>query len=216
VPTLIAAPIGAPADAVWIDDAVPLPPGATTFGEYGFDIGSPNGPGNVVVIPRCALPGDPLLPAPPSAAAVWQQTPLPRESISANPPGTHAWPGIVNLESWFWGEPIPDARATVALDGYTVSVTAHPIAYAWSFGDGTTTVRPDPGTRILPARVGYGRRGDYEVALYVVWAGRAQISQPAWGLDFGDLDLGTVTIPERVTYHEAEIRAVLRSRAAGR
>jgi hypothetical protein len=199
----------------WIYDAGALPPGATSFGVYGFDIGTARGGGRVVVIPRCARPGEPLLPTPPSAAAVWQQTPLPRESVSANPPGTRAWPGIVNLESWFWGAPMPDAQASVTLEGYTVSVVAHAVAYAWSFGDGTSSVRPDPGTRASPARAGYRRRGDYDVTLYVVWAGRAHVSQPAWGLDLGDQDLGTVTIPERVVYHEAEIRAVLRTRTAG-
>ena len=53
------------------------------------------------------------------------------------------------------------------------------------------------------------------MVLYVVWAGHAHTAAPAWGLDFGDQDLGTVTIPEPVTYHEAEIRSVLRSRTAG-
>ncbi len=52
------------------------------------------------------------------------------------------------------------------------------------------------------------------MVLYVVWAGLAHTAAPAWGLDFGDQYLGTVTLPERVVYHEAEIRALLRSRTA--
>jgi hypothetical protein len=213
VPIVLPAPVGAPPEAVWLDDAVLVPPDVVRYGAFVIDIGTM--PGSVVTVPRCALPGAPLPPSPPTAAAIWQQTPLPREAISANPPGSRAWPGIVHLESWFWGAALPDAQAAVSLDGYAVSVVAHPIAYAWSFGDGTTLVAAGPGTPADPARATYRRRGDYPVALYVVWAGRAHVTAPGWGLDLGVQDLGTVTIPERIGYHEAEIRAVLRTRTAG-
>jgi hypothetical protein len=94
--------------------------------------------------------------------------------VSASPPGTHAWPGIVNLESWFWGTRLPDAPMAVVLDDY------------------------------------------YRVTLYVVWSGRAHVTGPTGNPDFGDVDLGTVTIPEAIPYHVAEIRSVLRSRTASR
>jgi hypothetical protein len=96
-----------------------------------------------------------------------------------------------------------------------VTVVAHPIAYGWSLGDGTTVVAAGPGTPDDPARATYRHRGDYPVALYVVWVAHAHITAPGWGFDLGDQDLGTVTIPERIVYHESEIRAVLRTRAAG-
>ena len=67
------------------------------------------GPG-VLVVPRCSLPGVPLPTEPPTAAEIWQQTPLPRATVHTSPPGTHAWPGIVNLESRFWSQPLADAR----------------------------------------------------------------------------------------------------------
>ena len=69
------------------------------------------------------------------------------------------------------------------------------------------------GPTALP-RATFRHRGDVGVALYVVWTGLAHITAPAWGLDFGELYLGTVTLPEAVVYHEAEIRALLRTRTA--
>jgi hypothetical protein len=52
------------------------------------------------------------------------------------------------------------------------------------------------------------------VTLYVTWAGLAHVTAPALGLDLGLQALGTVTLAEPVAYHEAEIRALLRSRTA--
>jgi hypothetical protein len=206
---------GAPSGAVGLAGDGPLPAGATGFGDFVVDTATPRDGGrDVYVVPRCAPPGTPLPPEPPSAAAIWEQTPLPRASVHASPPGTTAWPGIVNLESRFWGGPLPDARADVVLDGYAVGVAAHPVAYSWSFGDGTTSVSAGPGSADAPSRVTYRRRGDRTVVLYVTWAGLAHVTAPALGLDFGLQDLGTVTLPEPVSYHEAEIRALLRSRTA--
>jgi len=165
-------------------------------------------------VPRCAGPGEPLPPAPPDAAAIWQQTPLPRASIHSSPPGTREWPGIVNLESRFWGDPLPDARATVTLDGYVVDVAAHPVAYGWAFDDGTTSVGSSPGDAAAPLRATFRRRGDHVVALYVTWAGLAHVTAPGFGLDFGMQYLGTVTLPVTTSHHVAEIRALLRSRTA--
>ena len=71
-----------------------------------------------------------------------------------------------------------------------------------------------PGSADAPSRVTYRRRGDRTVVLYAIWAGLAHVTAPALGLDFGVQDLGTVTLPEPVHYHEAEIRALLRSRTA--
>jgi hypothetical protein len=210
----VGALLGAPPGAVRLDGSPPLPPGVVGAGDFVVDVATPRVGTDLLIVPRCAEPGEPLPPLPPTAAEIWQQTPLPRATVHADPPGTGAWPGIVHLESRFWGTPLPDARATVDLRGYSVTVVAHPVAYAWSFGDGTTSVGSGPGTPGTPARTEYRRRGDYAVTLYVVWAGLAHTTAPAWGLDFGLQSLGTVTLPETVAYHEAEIRALLRSRTA--
>jgi PKD domain len=152
----------------------------------------------------------------PSAAAIWLHVPLPREAVSASPPGSKSWPAIVNLESWFWGLRLPGTEVGVAVDGYPVSVIAQPVAYAWSFGDGRTVVGPGPGTAAAPVRDTYRRRGDFDVTLFVVWSGRALVSAPGSGANLGEKDLGTVTVPERIVYHAAEVRALLRSRTAAR
>ena len=167
----------------------------------------------MLLVPRCAAPGEQVPPAPPDAATIWQQTPLPRARIHASPPGTRSWPGIVNLESRFWGDALPDAHATVTLDGYVVDVAAHPVAYGWAFDDGTTSVGTSPGSAGAPLRATFRRRGDHPVALYVTWAGVARVTAPSLALDFGVQDLGTVTLPVSVAHHVAEIRALLRSRS---
>jgi hypothetical protein len=203
---------GVPAGTMIVGDAIPLPPDAVIIGAFVQEIGDdPSVDGDIVIIPRCIQPGAPLLANPPSAAAIWEETPLPRAVVQASPPGTHAWPGITRLGTDFRSDALGPTTASVSLDGYDVEVTAVPIAYAWSFGagsfgDGANVVTPDAGpTR----RVAYLRRGDFTVTRYVVWEGTAHIT--AFGGDFATLYLGTVTIPERVPYHVAEIRALLRS-----
>jgi hypothetical protein len=206
---------GAPAGALGLDGDAPLPPGAQLVGTFVVDAAIPRtGASGSFFVPRCAAPGDAPPPAPPDAAAIWEQTPLPRAHVHASPPGTSDWPGIVNLESRFWGDALADAHATVHLDGYEVDVVAHPVAYAWAFDDGTTSVGANPGDGGSPLRATFRRRGDHRVALFVTWAGVAHITAPSLGLDFGVQELGTVTLPTSTTHHVAEIRALLRSRAA--
>ena len=103
----------------------------------------------------------------------------------------------------------------MTLDGYVVDVAAHPVAYGWSFGDGTTARGDRPGSADAPLRATYRRRGDYAVvALRHVGGPRATSPHPRSASTSVLQYLGTVTLPEPVTYHVAEIRALLRSRAA--
>jgi hypothetical protein len=199
-------PVDVPPGVVSVDRSVTIP-GMIVIGDLVYDIGTQ--PTMVIVVPRCLWPGAPLLGEPPSPAEIWQQTPLPRTHVHASPPGTSAWPGITRLSSWFWGDRVGDTTARVWLRGFDVTVVARPIAYAWWFADGTTSVGADPGSRAAPVRTTFVRRGDYEVRLYVVWEGRAHITFA--GLDVADVDLGTVTLPERAPYHVAEVRALLRT-----
>jgi hypothetical protein len=206
------APAQAPPGAVRYDGVGPLPEQLVAAGDLVLDHGTASEPGlDTLVVPRCVAPGAPLPTTPPTAAEIWEQTPLPRARIRANPPGSRAWPGVVHLQSRFWADPLPAAVADVVLDGYVVDVRAVPVAYAWVPGDGTSAVRDGPGspTDAVPAE--YRRRGDYPVTLYVMWAGVAHTSAPALGLDFGSQWLGTATLPERVVHHVAEIRALLHS-----
>ena len=196
-----------PPQVVSIDDRAAVPPGATIVGDLAFDVGV-QGP-RTLIVPRCVGPGIPPLPRPPSPAEVWEQTPLPRTRVHASPPGTTGWPGITRLTTLFWGNAVPETSASVSLRGFDVDVVARPAAYAWVFGNGATSVADNPGTIDLPLPVTYVRRGDYGVALYVVWEGRATMS--FGGVPLPEQDLGTVTLPEAAPYHVAEIRAVLRT-----
>ncbi|MFI5046357.1 MAG: hypothetical protein ACHQIG_04785 [Acidimicrobiia bacterium] len=206
------APVGVPANTVLVNSDYVLPPSARTIGTLVQEVGDdPTRTGDLVIVPRCVGPNEPPFRAPPSAAEIWQQTPLPRAVIDASPPGTFTWPGITRLGSDFRSGALAMTTAEVSLRGYQVSVSAVPIAYAWAFGDGTDFVSPDAGAA---QRVAYLRRGDYTVTRYVVWEGHAQVR--AFGGVIAELDLGTVTIPERVPYHVAEIRAVLRTNPSTR
>jgi hypothetical protein len=199
-------PLVAPG-VVSLDDPSLLPPGAVVVGSLGFDVGVQGA--RVLIVPRCVGPATPPLPVPPSPAEIWQETPLPRTAIHASPPGTSGWPGITRLSTLFWGADVPDTSARVSLRGFEVEVVARPIAYAWVFGNGETWVGDHPGSAVLPRPVTYSRRGDYDVSLYVVWEGRATMTFD--GLLIAEEDLGTVTLPEDVPYHVAEIRAALRT-----
>ena len=114
------------------------------------------------------------------------------------------------------GRAAGDARAQVALDGYAISVVAHPIAYAWS--SATARRRSVPGGVGRRTPRGRSTGAGVTTTWSCTWCGPAWPTPPApaWGLDFGDQYLGTVTIGEPITYHTAEIRSLLRSRTVGR
>jgi hypothetical protein len=211
-PARIAPVVDAPPGAMRYDRPGPLPGTLTYVGDTVSDIGFPVAwDRDVVIVPRCVLPGDPPPPSPPTAAEIWQQTLLPRARIHANPPGTRAWPGVVHLQSRFWSEALPEAVASVALPGFAVDVRAVAVAYAWVPGDGSSTVRAGPGGPTDYVGTDFLKRGDYPVTLYVVWAGVAHLWMPDRGLDLGAQWLGTVTLPEQVVHHVAEVRALLHS-----
>jgi PKD domain len=196
-----------------LDDLALLPPDAQVVGPLVWDLGrSTAGGGNLIIVPWCPTPGTAPPWDAPTAAEIWEQTPLPRRAIGASPPGTHDWPGITRLATFFWSDARPPTTASVSLRGFDVTVVARPIGYAWSFGDGTTQIVGDPPSAIVP----YFRRGDFDVTLYVVWEARAHMVYASWGVDLGDIDLGTVTLPEHLAYHVAEVRAVLRTTPTGR
>lgn len=191
-----------------LDDLALLPPDAQVVGPLVWDLGRPTAGGaDLIIVPWCPTPGTAPPWDAPTAAEIWEQTPLPRRAIGASPPGTRDWPGITRLATFFWSDARPPTTASVSLRGFDVTVVARPIGYAWSLGDGTTQIVGDPPSAIVP----YTRRGDFDVTLYVVWEARAHMVYAPWGVDLGDIDLGTVTLPEHLAYHVAEVRAVLRT-----
>jgi hypothetical protein len=203
--------LGAPIEGLRLDDLAALPKGALVVGSLVIYTATPrSGTGDVIVVPQCEHSGDAPLSGPPSPVDAWEEMVLPRSSVHASPPGTKAWPGIVRLTSHFWPEPVAPVQVTVSVHGYEMTVTARPTAYAWDFGNGATQVDAAPATPGAPDLTNYRTRRDYGVVLYVVWEAIAHTSMPAWGMDFGDQYLGTVTIPEHASYRVGEIRPRLR------
>jgi hypothetical protein len=211
VPVQLDQILGAPDGAIAIDDPALLPAGVEGLGELVFDVLSARAGGGALLLAReCRNPASPGPPAPPTAADVWEEVPLPRAVVHASPPGTRVWPGITGLESHFWGDEPAPATAAVEIRGFAVIATARPIGYGWGWPDGTWAAA-DPGRPEAPVRVTFRRRGDPSVRLSVVWEGAALVGIPGGGGAFGAMDLGTVTLSVSVPYHVAEVRALLRS-----
>jgi hypothetical protein len=208
VPLAVSGLMGVPAGTRLLDDPALAPPDAWVIGPLAFDIGWPELTGGpVLVVPSCPQPGAAPPWEAPSPAEIWQETPLPRFPVNANPPGTNAFPGITQLTTFVWSEVPQPVGVAVSLRGFDVSVMAWPVGYGWDFGDGHIEVVGDPTLAFDT----YVRRGNYTVTLYVMWEARARIVYSAWGLDLGVADLGTVTLPMAIPYHVAEIRSVLHS-----
>ena len=121
----------------------------------------------------CAPPPPP---PPPSAAAVWSVAPFPAPQIELNPSSY----GLAQLPTWFWlanDAHGVDLTAAVpgGIDGYSVDLTAHPVAYYWSFGDGQTGVSDTAGSAGSAARAStthtYVDMGTFSVGVIVAWAG---------------------------------------------
>ncbi len=198
--------LGAPAGAVFVWSISALPPDTLVIGPILLELGVSLSTGEIVVAARrCGGPSAPNPPVAPTAAEIWEETPLPRAVVHASPPGTREWPGITRLGTDFSSGALPATTAFVSLHGYDVDVVAEPIAYAWAFGDGTTLIADQSAV----TRVAYLRRGEFPVTRFVVWHGTAHLT--LFGRDLGEQDLGTVTIPERIPYRVGEIRAVLRT-----
>ncbi len=206
--------LGAPANAVLVDAVREmLPPDAAVYGELMIDVGTPRVPEDqadprAMIIPICV--GSPAEdpPEPPSAAEVWQETPLPLPVIHVSPPGTSQWPGVTGLGAHFWADTPPNAVATAAIRGFEVTVTAQPVAYAWSLGDGRTLVGT-LGAADAPIVARWVRKGTYDLTLHVVWHATSHATYPSLGLVI-DEDLGNVTIPTTIPYRVAEVRSLLR------
>ncbi|HTV12129.1 MAG TPA: hypothetical protein VME20_09725 [Acidimicrobiales bacterium] len=149
-------------------------------------------------------------PDPPSPAAVWGAVPLPEPDIQTNP----ATYGVTQLQSWFWlGNDSQGANdiISVGIDGYAVTVTAHPVAYYWIFGDGTGAVSDTEGSAGGAANASathtYTQAGTYPLGVIVAWQGTYMFT------GFGvteTVPLGPVDQPEHVVnYTVQQIRSAL-------
>jgi hypothetical protein len=186
---------------------------STVFGDLVFDWGTPKDPADgdwVVVVPSCTGPDN--APPAPTIGEVGAILTLPGPVIHALPPGTRDWPGITGLATHLWTDAPDPVRVTAEVRTYTLTVTAEPFRYLWAFGDGRSATATTPGSREQPVSVTYLRRGDYTLRLSVVWSVHSHASDPDLALE-RDLAF-EVTVTTTVRYHVAEIRSVLRARAA--
>ncbi len=196
-----------PADNDWGYISCPNPVGPNIpaalqeYGPNGKPIGNP-----VVVCPpdgKAAATAPP--PPPPSPAEVWTQVPLPAAGLSVNPART----GLTQLPSWFWvtsaGNPV---TVTVIVGEYSVTTTATPVAYQWSFGDGATATSYAAGSSGDPSVAHtYRFKGTYIVNLSVVYAGTYSYSGPG---GTGTAALGQYVEPVVGSpYVVQEVRSVL-------
>lgn len=182
------------------------PPGAAGFP----DLWELVGPSQAVVATRDVCPGTaaPAVaapPPPPTPAEVWAATPLPGPHFHFNPSTL----GLTQLPTWFWLTGVGGGvDASVAIRGYTVTTTAHPAAYYWTFGDGGSSIGAAPGSEEAPSAVhNYVTKGSYQVAVTVGWVG--QFTFAGNGVPPETVQLGTVDGPTSVaSYGVQEIRSV--------
>jgi hypothetical protein len=131
--------------------------------------------GAVVGYAGQTLCNPPPPPPPPSLGAIWEAAPLPVPQVEFNP-GSY---GLVQLPTWFWlNDDAAGADLTVGplvVGGYSVTVTVHPVAYYWSFGDGETAVSDTAGSSGSAANAStthtYVDMGTFPVGVIVAWAG---------------------------------------------
>jgi hypothetical protein len=184
----------------------------------GVDVGEapPPPPTSGEVIADAPLPKLPFVLSPvgrncsPASASAGPANPAPRCAAGEAP-------GLTGLETLLWIDPPPppEVSVTVAIRGYTVTTRAHPVRYRWDMrqpGDTESTRNPDPsftttgpGTRDAPAaRYRWETKGDYHIALAVVWEGSYTFS--GFGVSRTE-PLGPVTGEATVVpYHVIEIR----------
>lgn len=181
---------------------------------FGTGIVDPNGQVSKVVDIRCVGPGQPAAPppVPPAASDVWEVVPLTGGAIGVNPHERGVTGAVTGL--WYSGPHDPQT-VTTNVRGYTVTATAAPLLYTWSFGDGaggTSTVagRDDPAagedSTAWAARHVYESAGDYELSVAVRWSGSYTWAGHGFS---GTGNLGSVTVTMSRPYQVNAIDSVL-------
>ena len=196
-----------PADNDWGYASCPNPVGPNipaALQEYGPN-GKPIGNPVVVCPPDGTASAAAPPPPPPSPAEVWTQVPLPPAALSVNP----ARVGLTQLPSWFWvtGAGFP-VTVTVVVGGYSVTTTAIPVSYEWSFGDGATATSGSAGSPGSPSVTHtYHFKGTYIVNLSIAYTGTYFYSGPG---GTGTAALGEYVQPAASSpYVVQEVRSVL-------
>jgi hypothetical protein len=96
----------------------------------------------------------------------------------------------------------------VSRDGYTVTGTAHLVAYTIDTGESVVDAT-GPGTEDAPAaRHTYETKGTYTLTVTAVWQAEATMTAPGITTPV-TVDLGTATITTTQPYEVHEIRSQL-------
>jgi hypothetical protein len=84
--------------------------------------------------------------------------------------------GLTGLPSYFWlADPLTPINATARAGGLTVTATAHPTSYYWTFGDGSDLITHHSGRPFKnldnPGDIDYTyeTKGRYTLSVEVVW-----------------------------------------------
>lgn len=121
--------------------------------------------------------------------------------------------GLTGLNSGLWatvnGGPIPPITAKATIRGYTVSVTAHPVAYHWDMGNGNVMLGTSAGSQDDPSiDYMYQESGTYTLSLTVTWTGTYTFGGN--GIASETSALGPVDqAPQQLSWPVQQIRSVL-------
>ena len=116
--------------------------------------------------------------------------------------------GLTGLPTFFWVTPPDPITATAGVRGVSVTATAAPSHYIWSFGDGAEITTDEPGLPWTKRRSGsiehtYETKGRYEITATIVWSA-------SWSLNGGPpQSLGTFTTSDSAEYPVREVIAFL-------
>ena len=116
---------------------------------------------------------------------------------------------MTQLATWFWLSGVGgQVTATVTIRGYTVTTTARPVGYSWSFGDGSGATSSSAGTPSAPSVTHtYVTKGRYVVKVVIGWSGHYTFAGNGVGVH--TVPLGTVDGPIGTdSYGVQEVRSV--------
>jgi hypothetical protein len=147
-------------------------------------------------------PPPPVLPQPPTIGEIWDAASLPAPAIGISP----TTQGVTGLETWLWANTTQsDVTVSAALNGFTVTGTAHIVGYSFDFGDGPPTETTEPGSEEHPAAFHTDEtKGPYEVAVSTLWRGEFVMTGPEIANPL-PVDLGTAQLTTRSDYRVIEI-----------